>query len=228
MSAFHLALTHGAPAIELDAKLTADGEIVVFHDRTLDRTTDGTGHLNHLPLAALRELDAGSHFSPQFRGEKIPTLAEVFESVGQQLFINVELTNYATPKDQLPDKVVALVQYFGLQNRVMFSSFSHIALQRARQLMPEVPLGLLASPGILGAPARSWIGQRWVNYQALHPAAVDARPGLIQKNHSLGRRVHVYTVNMRQEMIRLFQAGIDGIFTDDPPLAFEVLKQIRL
>jgi len=227
LAAFSLAHAQGAPAIELDAKLTADGEIVVFHDRTLDRTTDGTGRLNSLPLAALRELDAGSHFSIQYKGEKIPTLAEVFEAVGHQLFINVELTNYATPKDHLPEKVVALVQNFGLQDRVMFSSYNRIALQRVRILIPEIPIGLLALPGILGAPARSWIGQRWVAYQALHPAAVDTRAELIKKIHRLGRRVHAYTVNSRREMIGLFEAGVDGIFTDDPPLALEVLKQIR-
>ena len=159
LAAFRLAVTQGAPAIELDAKLTADGEIVVFHDRTLERTTDGTGRLQDKTLASLKELDAGSFYSPAFKGEPIPTLAEVFEAVGRQVFINIELTNYASPKDQLPDKVAALVERFGLQTGIMFSSFNRFALQRARQLIPGVPLGLLASPGILGAPARSWLGK---------------------------------------------------------------------
>lgn len=226
LAAFRLAIAQGAPAIELDAKLTADDQVVVFHDRTLDRTTDGTGKLQDQPLAALKDLDAGSHFSPAFKGEPIPTLAEVFESVGHQVFINIELTNYASPKDQLPDITVALVRRFNLQKYIMFSSFNRFALQRANQLLPEVPLGLLALPSILGAPARSWIGRRWVAYQALHPAIQDAKPGLIRKAHQRGHRVHVYTVNQRQDMLRLFQDGVDGIFTDDPPLAFEVLRQM--
>ena len=226
LAAFKLALAQGAPAIELDVKLTADGEIVVFHDRTLDRTTGGTGRLQDQTLASLKALDAGSHFSPAFKGEPIPTLAEVFEAVGRQVFINIELTNYASPKDQLPDKVAELIIKFDLQDGVMFSSFNRYALQRAKQLLPAVPLGLLALPGIIGAPARGWLGRQWVAYQALHPALVDATPGLISKAHQRGHRVHVYTVNKREDMLRLFQHGVDGIFTDDPPLAFDVLRQM--
>jgi glycerophosphoryl diester phosphodiesterase len=187
LAAFTLAVAQGAPAIELDAKLTADGEIVVFHDQKLDRTTDGSGRLLSQKLAALKELDAGSHFSTAFKGEKIPTLAEVFEAVGRLVFINIELTNYASPRDQLPDITAALVCKFGLQE---------------------------------------WIGRKWVAYQALHPAVKDAKPDLIRKAHQRGHRVHVYTVNLRQDMLRLFKHGVDGIFTDDPPLAFDVLKQI--
>lgn len=227
LSAFRLAVKLGAPAIELDAKLTADGEIVVFHDLKLDRTTNGSGLLHTKTLADLKELDAGSYFSPQYQGEKIPTLAEVFEAVGQQIFINIELTNYVSFKDQLPDKVVALVQHYGYQESVMFSSFNRYALQRARQLNPEIPIGLLAQPGIFGAAARSWIGRKWISYQALHPSFMDTKPKLIQKAHQLGKRVHVYTVNLRHDMLRLFQAGVDGIFTDDPTLALDVLKSFR-
>ena len=227
LAAFTLAVSQGAPAIELDAKLSSDGEIIVFHDQTLNRTTNGSGAVGNTPLAALKELDAGSHFSDAFKGEKIPTLAEVFETVGQQLFINVELTNYATPRDLLPEKAAALVEKFGLQDRVMFSSFNHMALRRAHKLLPGVPLGLLALPGMFGAIARSWIGRRWVVYQAIHPEVRDASPHLIRNAHRRGHRVHVWTVNQRQVMLRLFQAGVDGIFTDDPPLAFSVLNEIE-
>ena len=226
LAAFRLAVEQGAAAIELDAKLTADGEVVVHHDLTLERTTNGTGSLNTHTLAALKQLDAGSHFGPGFAGEPIPTLAEVFEAVGQQIFINVELTNYASPKDALPEKVVALVKHYGLEKLVMFSSFNRLALQSAQRLMPEIPLGLLAFPYLLGAPARSWIGRRWVDYQALHPALMDAKPRLIRKAHKWGKRVHVYTVNLRHDMLRLFQAGVDGIFTDDPLLALQVLREL--
>lgn len=228
LAAFKLAVSQGAPAIELDAKLTSDGEIVVFHDQTLNRTTNGSGAVGNTPLAALKELDAGAHFSQAFKGEKIPTLAEVFETVGHLLFINVELTNYATPRDVLPEKAAALVAKFGLQQRVMFSSFNHIALQRAHQQLPGVPLGLLALPGMVGAAARSWVGRRWVDYQAIHPEVRDASPRLIHSAHRRGRRVHVWTVNQRAVMLRLFQAGVDGIFTDDPPLAFSVLSELDI
>jgi len=227
LAAFRLAVHQGAPAIELDAKLTADGEVVVFHDRILERTSNGSGPLAAQTLRALKELDAGSHFGEAFKGEQIPTLAEVFETVGQQVFINVELTNYANPKDQLTDRVTELVIHHGMQERVMFSSFNWSALQRAKQLLPSVPVGLLALPGLLGIFARSWIGRRWIEYDALHPEWKDAKSKLINQIHSLGKRVHVYTVNMSQDMLHLFQSGVDGIFTDDPLLALQVLKQLR-
>jgi len=84
LAAFELAAERGADGIELDAKLTADGEIVVIHDPAVDRTTDGTGMVAEMSLAALRELDAGSWFGDTFKGEQIPTLAEVFEAVGKR------------------------------------------------------------------------------------------------------------------------------------------------
>jgi len=109
LAAFTLAIHQNADAIELDAKLSADGEVVVIHDQTVDRTTDGVGKVNELVLAALKELDAGEKYDESFRGERIPTLDEVLESIGQKIFINIELTNYASPKDDLPLKVAEIV-----------------------------------------------------------------------------------------------------------------------
>lgn len=226
LAAFDLALVQQADAIELDAKLCASGEIVVFHDRTVERTTDGTGKVLDLPLEALKELDAGSWFESRFQGEKIPTLAEVFEAVGARTFINIELTNYASPKDNLPDKVVDLVQRFGLENRVLFSSFNPRALRRARQLVPAIPLGLLALPGLMGFWARSWPGSWLVPYQALHPERQDTNTKLITRQHDRKRRIHTWTVNDPNEMQRLFAIGVDGIFTDDIPLAQSIRSQV--
>jgi glycerophosphoryl diester phosphodiesterase len=157
LAAFELALAQGAHGLELDAKLSADGEVVVIHDATTDRTTGMRGHVSQLPLAALRELDAGSFFSETFKGEKIPTLAEVFETIGKRAFINVELTNYYTkPRDNLADKVCELVKRFGLEQSVLFSSFLPANLARTRSLLPAVPRGLLALSGWLGWWARSF------------------------------------------------------------------------
>ena len=224
LASFQLAVQHNAPAIELDAKLTADSEVVVIHDQTVDRTTDGTGTVRKLPLAALREFDAGTKFNPKYKGEKIPTLAEVFELIGNILFINIEITNYASPLDALPVKVAELVKHHGLQERVLFSSFYGLSLRRAHRLVPQVPLGLLAFPGFKGSFARSFLG-KLTPYQAIHPEAGDVTPRLIERSHHDNRRVHTYTVNDPQIMRRLFSLGIDGIFTDDPLLALQVLAE---
>ena len=226
LSAFMLAVRQHADAIELDAKLSADGQVVVLHDVTVDRTTDGSGRIDAMTLEEAKRLDAGSYFDVSFQGEKIPTLAEVFETVGQQIFINVELTNYSAPTSNLPDKVVSLVKRYGLETSVLFSSFNPFALLRARRLLPEVPLGLLTLAGSRGALLRSSLG-RVIPHQALHPALDDTTESLIRLTQRSGRRIHIYTVYQKEQMQRLFNAGVDGIFTDDPLLALQVKAESK-
>lgn len=221
LAAFELALAQNADAIELDVKLSADGQVMVIHDTTVNRTTGSHGRVTDLSLAQLKSLDAGSFFSSQYSGEKIPTLQEVFEAFGQRTFINVELTNYNTPRDHLVETVCALVKKFGLQKRVMFSSFFASNLSKARAYLPDVPRGLLAFSGLLGAWARSF-GFAFGRYQALHPNIQDVTPQQIQRVHRLQRRIHVWTVNAPQDMRRLFQWRVDALFTDDPQLAVQV------
>ncbi len=220
LASFQLALSECSDAIELDAKLSADGEIVVIHDPTVDRTTGAHGHVSQMNLSDLRSLDAGSFFSEKFRGEKIPLLSEVFESVGKKMFINVELTNYATPRDVLTEEVCALVKKHGLEKSVIFSSFLASNLTKAARLLPEVPRGLLALDGWLGAWARSF-GFSFGNYAALHPYLTDVNPQQVQRVHRLKRRIHVWTVNKPEDIVRLHNWGVDGIFTDDPKLALQ-------
>lgn len=226
LAAFELALTQNADAIELDAKLSADRRVVVVHDRTVDRTTGSHGRVKDLSLSALRSLDAGSFFSEKYRGEEIPTLDEVFEAVGKRTFINVELTNYSTPRDQLVETVCMLVKKFGLQKHVMFSSFLASNLSRARTCLPEVPRGLLAVNGWLGAWSRSF-GFDFGAYHALHPFLEDVTPQQVQRVHRLKRRIHVWTVNAADDMRRLFHWGVDAIFTDDPRLAVQVRSESK-
>ena len=221
LAAFELALAQGAEGIELDAKLSADGHVVVIHDATVDRTTDGYGRVKDMSLADLRSLGAGLFFAEKYRGEKVPTLEEVFEALGKRMFINVELTNYNTPGDHLVESVCMLVKKFELQKRVLFSSFFASNLSKARGLLPEVPRGLLAFNGLLGAWARSF-GFAFGRYQALHPNLKDVTPQQVQRVHRLERRVHVWTVNATEDMRRLFDWGVDAIFTDDPQLAVQV------
>ena len=226
LAAFELAIRQGIPAIELDATLCADGHVVVIHDETVNRTTGESGVVRHMPLAALKELDAGSWFAPAFKGEKIPTLAEVFETVGKRIFINVEIKNYDSPLDDLPARIASLVQKYDLANRLLFSSFNPVALLRVGRLLPQVPRGLLVLWGKKGAWARGWLGSRFP-CQALHPEASDVTASLVTRIHQASRRIHVYTVNQPEEMTRLFGLGVDGIFTDDPPLAQQVLARIK-
>ncbi|HSB65087.1 MAG TPA: glycerophosphodiester phosphodiesterase [Anaerolineales bacterium] len=226
LAAFELALEQDADGIELDVKLSADGHVVVIHDDTVDRTTNGTGRVKSMTLAEIKKLDAGSKFAPKFKPQKIPTLEEVFNAVGGKLFINVELTNYTSPTDYLPDKVVSLIKEYHLEPSVLISSFNFIALCKAQMLLPSIPLGLLTISGTTKAIYRSKL-VRWNPLLALHPPLADTSPELIRTIQSSGSRVHVYTINQPQEIQNLFTMGVDGIFTDDPVLAKKVLAEVQ-
>lgn len=222
LASFKLALEQGADGIELDAKLSADGHVVVLHDATLERTTNGRGFIWEHSLDDLRSLDAGSHFSEAFRAERIPLLEEVLEALGTRLYINVELTNYRTPRDGLVMKVCELVRKHALQERVIFSSFHPHNLEQAKQMLPAVPRGLLARPAWRGAWARSF-GFTFGDYAALHPNIVDVSAQQIRRVHRLKRRVHVWTVASAEVVRRLVGWGVDGIFTVDPRLVLREL-----
>jgi glycerophosphoryl diester phosphodiesterase len=222
LSAFELAVKQGAPAIEFDVKLTSDRQVIIIHDLTLERTTNGSGPVAKQSLAALRELDAGSWKSADYCGEKIPTLDEVFEAVGKKLLINVELTNYATPFDGLVHEVAALVKKHGLQDRVIFSSFLPTNLVIARRLLPNVPRGQLVNEGNSGWWQR--LAGNFMAQDAEHPYTEDVTADMVKRAHAKGRRVHVWTVNDPADMRRLRSLGVDGIFTDDPLIGLENFK----
>jgi glycerophosphoryl diester phosphodiesterase len=221
LSAFNQASEKGADAIEFDVKLTLDGQVVVLHDQKVDRTTNGTGDVAKLTLAALKELDAGIQFQGKFPNEKIPGLDEVFDLVGKKLYMNIELTNYSTPNDSLVSKVAEIVTGFGMQNRVLFSSFFARNLQKIRTLLPEVPRALLTMPGLLGVWGRV-VG--WRNdYAALNPNFVDVNNTLVSRVHRAGKKVNAWTVVSKEDIKRMIDLGVDGIITDDPGLALNVL-----
>lgn len=222
LAAFELAARQGAPAIEFDVKLTSDRKVIIIHDPTLDRTTNGTGPVAKQSLAALRELDAGSWKSDEYRGEKIPLLDEVLEAVGSKVYINIELTNYSTPFDGLVQEVVPLVKKHGLQEKVIFSSFSPFNLATAHRMLPTVPCGQLILEGRQGWAQR--LAARLMSMEAEHPYTSDVDAQMVQHLHARGRRVHVWTVNDPQDMRRLYACAVDGIFTDDPLLAFTYFK----
>ncbi len=223
LAAYELAVRQKADAIEMDAKLTRDGHVVLFHDQTLLRTTGMPGRVINSTLADLRRLDAGSFFDVAYRGEPIPTLEEVLSAIGHQIIVFIELTNYASLTDDLPTQVAEIVVQQGMADRVIFSSFNPIALIRMRKILPEVPQGLLAQIGWKGALARSWLGMV-LRYQALILSINDIHRKLVQNTHQRGCAIMVHTVNKPDEMRRFIKMGVDGIITDDPLTALNVLS----
>lgn len=218
LPAFEQAIQKGADGVELDVKLTADGQVIVIHDPTVNRTTNGKGRVASFSLDAIRQLDAGAWFNPKFASTRIPLLEEVFEVVGRNRIINVELTNYTTPRDGLVAGVCELIRRHNNQSQILFSSFFPKNLSIAGQLMPEIPRALLAMPGLAGLWARSF-GFMFGDYQALHPHISNASREQVQRAHRVKRRIHVWTANTPEEIIHLRNIGVDGIMTDDPLMA---------
>lgn len=223
LPAFSQAIQKGADGVELDAKLTSDGHVIVLHDTTVDRTTNGKGKVSSFTLDEIRKLDAGSWFGTKFANTKVPLLEEVFELVGRDKLINIELTNYSTPKDGLTKKVCELIKKHNNHKQIIFSSFFASNLKIAEQVLPEIPRGLLAMPGLVGLWARSF-GFMFGEYQALHPHISSVSKVQIQQVHRLKRRVHVWTANTAEEFTRLKEWNVDGLFTDDPAEAVRVLR----
>ena len=223
LSAFRLALVNGADGIELDVMLSADQKLVVIHDDTLDRTTNGHGQVGKTPFAALRELDAGGWFKPEFKGEPIPLLDEVFEELGGKFLINVELKNYKTPKDQLPELVVALIKKHGLSESVLLSSFNARNLPRAKSMASEIRTGLLTLPGVLGLPMRGLLGRR-SKADDLHPYYRDVSARMVESRHRLGQRVNVWTVDAPDDLRRMQAFGVDMVICNDPAHARQILE----
>jgi glycerophosphoryl diester phosphodiesterase len=223
IEAFQMAFEQGAKLIEFDVKLSADKNVVVIHDQTVDRTTNGKGKVNQLTLPEIKKLDAGSWFDGRFSGVKVPTLDEVFEILGKKLFMNVELTNYATPWDALVERVASSVKKYGMERSVLFSSFYPTNLIRAKRLLPDVPRGQLVFPGKAGWWQRRWGGL--IDVQANHPYTSDVTSDSVAQAHRHNRLVHVWTANKPEDMRRLCDLGVDGFFTDDPLVAMEVLAR---
>ena len=226
LAAFQLAIQQGAHGVELDAKLSSDGEIMVMHDASVDRTTNGSGKVNELPLADLRELDASFHSDGKFPGQKIPTLAETLETLSRNVYVNIELTNSSSPRDRLPEMAAALVEKMSLQSSVLFSSFLPGNLHRVKHVMPDARVAMLAYPGIMGWIGRGWIGRRAAP-AIVHPYREDVGPDYIEREHRFGRRIHAWTVDSPNEAKAFLLMGIDGLISDDPPAMLRVIEELR-
>ena len=214
LAGFRRAAELGADGIELDAKLTADGVVVCHHDRTLDRTTNGQGRVLDWTWESLRRLDAGSRFDAAFAGEPIPSLEQVLRELGNRVLFNVELTNYGSPRDRLPEAVLDLVASLRLERRVLLSSFNTIALRRAARLRPRLPLALLLrkDQGPLRRAVFPWIAP----HEALNIGESLVTPEGVQWLLRRRKRVFVWTVNDPDRARHLLSLGIHGLITDAP------------
>lgn len=213
LPAFELAVRQGADGTELDVHRSKDGHPVVIHDFTVDRETDGTGNVADLTLADLKALDAGVRFAPEFAGTRIPTLDEVFEAVGKQLLINVEIKSMTRETDGVEETVAQCILRHNMQERVIISSFNPMALRRFRAQLPDVPLGFLYAPSMPAVVIELISG---FGYEAFHPEHNLIDEALVGASHAMGHVVNAWTVNDTARAVDLAKLGVDLIMTDMP------------
>jgi glycerophosphoryl diester phosphodiesterase len=221
--AFRKALEFGADGVELDVHLSADGVPVVMHNFEVDETTDGAGQVTDKTLAELKELDAGGKFSPEFAGERIPTLAEVFEALEGKLLVNVELKDMSPSGVGLEAPVVEVIRKHGMENKVVFSSFNPFTLRRIRPHARDIPSGLLYAHDLPIHFRRAWLAP-FTPHEARHPDAEMTDARLVRWCHARKLRVNVWTVDDPDEMRRLIALGVDGIITDVPDVLGAIVR----
>lgn len=212
----------GADGVEFDVQLSADGVPVVIHDASVDRTTDGTGRVADLTLDQLKQLDAGSHFSPAFAGERIPSLAEVLEMLAAGLLLDLELKSTAIRDRGLEQAVLDQVAAHGVEHRVLISSFNPLSLRRVKRLAPVLPVGLLYGPRAPLGQCSVWLA-RSLPLEAHHPHHTMVTRDSVLRARRRGHRVNTWTVDEPAEMERLIALGADAIITNVPDTLGSVL-----
>jgi glycerophosphoryl diester phosphodiesterase len=209
IAAFDLALQMGIRHLELDVHLTCDDHLVVIHDDTVDRTTNGTGPVANQTLVALQALDAGAWFGQAFAGARIPTLADVLTRYHGRAYLHIELKGHTA---HLPQQTVDLVRTHGMVQYATFTSFQHIHLQTMRAYAPECPTGWL-----VGAISDAVVVQAHaLGCVQLCPHASLVTPGLVQHLHAEGFIVRAWGVANDVLMRQVVDAGADGMTVNFP------------
>ena len=216
-ASYDRAVAMGADYLEQDLQMTADGALVVLHDETLDRTTDGSGRVDAHTLADVQALDAGAWFGPAFAGQRVPTLDEVLTRYGrgQRYYIETK-----APGDGMEERLVELLDRHGLIEpaaagwQVLVQSFSAASLRLVRELEPRLPLIQLVgerAPETLDdlATVREYAA-------GIGPARGLVDAALVAAAHAHGLAVHPYTANTREEHESLVALGVDGAFSNFP------------
>ncbi|WP_028115718.1 glycerophosphodiester phosphodiesterase [Ferrimonas senticii] len=213
LKAMALAIEQGADGIELDVHLCA-GELVVIHDDSVDKRTNGSGQVSHFSLEQLQALDAGD-------GEAVPTLWQVLQLIGDRIDLNIELKG-AGSGGPLPALLAEAQQQLGLRaEQIIVSSFDHRMLSHFAEQAPQYAIGALTE-------RRSHSLAKFaskLNADAVHIHLRGVNAALVEDAHQRGLKVYVYTVNRSADLDRMNALGVDGVFTDFPGRSRAYLQQ---
>jgi glycerophosphoryl diester phosphodiesterase len=222
-ASYQAAMDAGADGIEIDVHLTKDGDLVVLHDATVNRTTNGTGYVKDFSLAEIKQLDAGSWFSNIFAGEHIPTLNEVLAFIAQtNLLLNIELKNVTIAYVGMEAEVIRLVKAYQLTDRVIVSSFNHMSLHMITQKYPDIDCAILT----LDKQFAPWDYARTVGVSGIHAQWAKMDLATMKETQQRNYPVRMYTVNKTDVMEQLMKHQVDAIITDFPKQACAIRTRL--
>lgn len=211
LPAFEEAIEAGADMIELDIHLSRDGELVVIHDDTIDRTSDGTGMVTGMTLTELRRFSYPNKM-PGFGFVGIPTLEEVIDLIGDRALLNVEIKNCPIRHPGIEKKLVTLLDKKGFRERVVVSSFDHFALAEMKRIAPNVKTGMLY--------AAVWVKftdeVETLGVYSIHPSLNAVEAGQLAWAKSRGLKVYVWVARDRSVIELCGASGlVDGVIVND-------------
>ncbi|MDF1653633.1 MAG: glycerophosphodiester phosphodiesterase family protein [Coxiellaceae bacterium] len=213
LAALRLAAELGASWVEFDVTLTADDEVVVIHDDTVNRTTDGRGKVRRLTLRQIQKLDAGSWFAPVFAGECVPTLAQWLQLAAElKLNLNIECKCASRDAQTLVAAVKQLIHQYPLAKdcSILMSSGQAVCVEQCQQQLPHLPRALIVDRYSAN------VAQQAEQYECVS-VNIDQRlvkAGDVKAIHQAGLAVLVWTVNNAERIKSLYTMGVDGIFSD--------------
>lgn len=223
LAAFQKAIDAGSDMIELDIQLSKDGKIVVIHDETLERATNGQGSVVDRTLPELKKIDAGSKFRADFSGERIPTLQEVLDLAKGRALLDIEIKNPdhgQYPITELADKALKEVKKAGMIDRVIFSSFNPASLEYVEKNEPRAWASFLYH--------RPWNSLTEITggrvYGVLNLRNIHLTREKVERIRKEGIKLNVYTVNKEEELDQFVSWGVDGIITNYPDRLIKILK----
>jgi glycerophosphoryl diester phosphodiesterase len=215
LSAFSRAIEEMADYIELDVQQTKDGAIVVMHDSSAYRTTGVDRRIGDMTLEEVKTLDAGSSFSREFAGEKVPTLDEVLELVNGRAMLNVEIKTNSTDQN-IAKEVVDIIQKHDASEDCVITSFNYSVLKQVKALDDTIEVGY-----ILSVAYGDFYSTDDVDFFSMNASFLSKR--LVDAIHNSGKEVYAWTVNNETSIRNLTNKGVDNIITDNPKLARETI-----
>lgn len=221
MLAFEKAVEIGVDGIELDVHLTKDNELVIIHDEDIKRTCDGEGLVKDMTLEELRKFDASATFRGVYGVCPIPTLREYFELVKDtDIITNIELKTGVYEYPTIEKRTVELIKEFGLEDRIIFSSFNHFTVKRCEEIAPEIKRGFLTGDWLYDFG--KYTAER--NVQCCHPWHITLSQAVVDEMHAAGREINTWTVNEYEDIERLAAMGVDSLIGNFPDRMIEKLR----